>query len=179
MISDFDRWLNESRSIVFDNALDTIIYYTLQCFSPDGGNIEASVFDQLLKLPASELPNPEIFKPDGPDIWVNCGDFNGRLTNELLIVAKHFYTVPRSKFHEEIVSRFSDHGMKIQSMIEDEVVVSINFSKDPGFGFSYDKVIVTSQLHEIVKFYFHTRPESLKVLKVKLKIPLTAKKFGI
>lgn len=174
MIKYYKEWLNESSSS-FDRSLDMLVYKCLKSFSPEGGN--CSGFDSA-KVPEG------IFGPWGPDIWVNCGDFDGEIKEELDELSR-IYKNPSKRDYlmndfdlgtRKIIERFDHYGMCIETLIDDEVVVRLG-----GLSYYRNRQLETTAEYwkSVVKFYTHTQQNGIKELEHKLRHVITGKQFNV
>jgi hypothetical protein len=161
MIKGFQDFLNESENQrALERALDMVIYHSLGAFSPDGGNMFS--FDSYSFSTDDFKAYDPIFGDNGPDTWVNCGDFNGEINNPLQIVVDHYRHSAGAKI---VKDAFKKYGMIIQELDPEEVILELDLpyhQKTTNSGYKKDNV------EAVVKFYKETQPNGLKELKAKL-----------
>jgi len=162
MIKGFQDFLNESENQrALERALDMVIYYSLEAFSPDGGNMFS--LDGYYSTDDFKSHDP-IFGDNGPDTWVNCGDFNGEINNPLQIVVDHYrHSVLGAK--KIVKDAFRKYGMIIQELDPEEVILELNL---PYHEKTQNSAYKRGNMEAVVKFYKETQPNGLKELKAKL-----------
>jgi hypothetical protein len=190
MIKNFENWLNESSGISFEIALDMVIYKCLGSFSKDGGNdfdklLQQHIWNKFSKY-GEDIPEG-IFGADGPDLWVNCGDFNGEIPKELDMVSRAYKADSSGWPHNpssssKIQDKFAEYGMKIQTLHSDEVIVEIILppytGRIPEFRFK-DEDYREATIAALLNFYTKIQPEGLKELSQKLRIPIAGNRYGV
>lgn len=161
MIKGFQDFLNESENQrTLERALDMVIYHGLGAFSPDGGNM-FSLGSYHYSTDDFKAYDP-IFGDNGPDIWVNCGDFNGEINNPLQIVVDHYRQSAGAKI---VKDAFKKHGMIIQELDPEEVILELDL---PYHEKTQNSAYKRGNMEAVVKFYKETQPNGLKELKAKL-----------
>jgi hypothetical protein len=174
MIHNYKDWLNESLPTdkYFRTCLDTVILMCLGSFSPVDGNSDPD--DKITGLAISM--RPDLFNSGGPDLWVNCGDFDGKIDAELEEVEAFFGASTSNK--NGVNDAFKEWGMQANTIQVGEVIVSLDLSKLT-FNRTNDPERMKANAEAIVKFYEETQPEGLKTLEKKLGTHLTGKEYGI
>jgi hypothetical protein len=189
----FEKWLNESASTVGlskheAHCMEVLVYYCLGAFSPVGGNCPHNfISPRDGKEQAVWFEEP--FGEEGPDLWVNCGDFDGKISSEMEALAKIWQKPTKSErarndlplATRRIEEGFAQYGMELETFVEEEIVVRLIL---PVPHDSYREYRVSNDDHEknvkaVVKFYRETQPRGLKELGEKLRGTLAGKKFGI
>ena len=174
MIKGFHDFLNENESSRnFERSLDMVVYMSLGCFSPEGGNNSDWDWSSGVEVPEG------IFGPEGPDLWVNCGDFNGEIPEELAEVAGKFKHPSKLDYHRNdfdiptrrVLEKFGEYGMAVVTLIDGEVIVRIKFSDTDGalpFYQFQQRAGLKESWKQVVKFYTEIQPRGLKELEAKL-----------
>lgn len=180
-IKNFERWLGEGLELtklttgvdkrVMEIYMDTVVYYCLGAFSADGGNNTDYSQSFFLELVAS---HPELFGDNGPDLWVNCGDFGGKIREELSVVAKEYHSGTIFKWHMDKL--FEKYGMAVQALRKDEVIMEL---RAPYHGKTQNPQFLRMNAEAVVKFYTETQPQGLKELGEKLRTHFNAKDYGL
>lgn len=161
MIKGFQDFLNESENQrTLERALDMVIYYSLGAFSPVGGNMFAN--DGSYSADDFEAYDPIFGDGDGPDTWMNCGDFNREINNPLQIVVDHYRHSVGAKIVNEA---FRKYGMIIHKLDPEEVILDLDL---PYHQETMNSEYKRGNVEAVVKFYKETQPNGLKELKAKL-----------
>jgi hypothetical protein len=131
-------------SYSLQTAIEVVLYYCLESFLPDGGN------------------NNYGGDQNGPDLWVNCGDFNRQIDHEIEKVSKRYHATLDKNEVDEI---FANHGLHIEKISPDETIVHL----------------IKGDKRSVTEFYTVIRPKSLKELKDKIDQPhvVAKRKFGL
>lgn len=171
MIQNYESWLNENLNRAEEVSLHALLYMCLGSFDPTGGNSMGT--DSLNKLVISL--KPDLFKYDGPDYWVNCGDFDEKIRTEIMTVEKAMST--KRLLIEEVRKHFAEYGMEIWDLGVDEVIVALRL---PHNVHKENETWIKANAETVVKFYTETKPQGLKALEKKLGPNyFTGKEYGI
>jgi hypothetical protein len=165
----FENWLNESLPAdkYFTICLNTVIYMCLRSFSPVDGN----TIDNKKIVDLAVSISPDLFTSDSPDFWVNCGDFDGKIDDELDKVSEYY-----KDHHKEIDDAFKQWGIEIESLDKDEVIVSLFL---PYHVRTSEPEYLKANAEFVMRFYEELQPQGLKSLEKELGSHLTGKEYGI
>ena len=185
MIKRFQDFLNENESTKnFERALDMVVYMSLGYFSPNGGNCLSEW------VSSGKIPD-EIFGPAGPDLWIDCGDFGGKIPEELEMVAENFnhpskrdYLTNDFDLHtRKVIERFEKYGLIVETLIDNQVKVRVLLPDTNGalpFYQYHQRASLPESWKAIVKFYTEIQPKGLKELENRIgKGYLGGKKIGL
>ena len=159
MIKNYSNWLNESLDNSTHRATEIVALYCLEGLSPTGGNNPGYKYWKR---------SSHLFDNDGPDLWLNCGDFGGKIDHELEIVSRAFHKTPR-----EVLDIFKNYKLVPSDISPDETIFEIKF------GAPVDFWEIPDRAPAIARYYEKELPEMIRELREKHRTVLTGKKFGL